>query len=396
MGKATKVTMLARGAGLRLLARNTLAVDGRAMSSAVLDPFRSSDGRLPPESNITPALESKIGKGLHMLPNHPLGMIKDKIVTHLNAEHGGVFQVVDSLPPVVTTKANFDDLLTPADHVSRSRHDTYYVNDTTVLRCHTSAHQTELLKSGAKAFLCTGDVFRRDTIDATHSPVFHQMEGVRIWPKSEGVAVVDDLQEVLEGLARHLFDGAEVRWDYAATFPFTDPSIELEVNFEGEWLEVLGCGKIQSKILDGCGLQDMEGWAFGLGLERLAMVLYGIPDIRLFWSEDERFRKQFAAGKNTKFVPFSKYPPVNKDIAFWVPEEFHENGFYEVVRSTGGSLVENVEEIDNFIHPKTGRQSRCFRIMYRSLERTLTNTEIDELQVQIREAAAGELGVELR
>merc|ERR1712194_158165 len=230
-----------------------------------------------------------------------------QIQEHFEQQHPRVFQFVDSLPPVVSTQQNFDDLLTPVDHVSRSANDTYYINDTHCLRTHTSAHQTELMRREAHAFLCTGDVFRRDTIDATHSPVFHQMEGVRIWPKSEGVAVGDDLKHVLEGLATTLFHGAEVRW-VDAYFPFTEPSIELEVYFEGEWLEVLGCGKIQPKILQGCGLDHMEGWAFGLGSERLAMVLYGIPDIRLFWSKDDRFHRQFQAGKHTKFVPYSKYP----------------------------------------------------------------------------------------
>lgn len=322
-------------------------------------------------------------------------MIKSQIQDHFETQHPGVFQFVDSLPPVVTTKQNFDELLTPPDHVSRSANDTYYIDQAHCLRTHTSAHQTELMRSGLNAFLCTGDVFRRDTIDATHSPVFHQMEGVRVWHKDEGVPVVDDLKGVLEGLASTLFHGAEVRW-VEAYFPFTEPSIELEVYFEGEWLEVLGCGKIQPKILELCGMGHMEGWAFGLGLERLAMVLYGIPDIRLFWTEDPRFHNQFRAGQHTKFEPYSKYPACNKDVAFWVSEGYHENSFYEVVRSTGGPLIENVEEIDVFVHPKTGRESRCYRIMYRSLDRTLTDVEVNQIQESIRMSAADELGVELR
>jgi len=153
---------------------------------------------------------------------------------------------------------------------------------------------------------------------------------------------------------------------------------------------------IQPEILKRCGLEHMEGWAFGLGLERLAMVLYGIPDIRLFWSQDHRFHKQFEAGKHTKFVPYSKYPACNKDVAFWVHSDYHENSFYEVVRSIGGSLIENVKEIDHFVHPKTGRESRCYRIMYRSLDRTLTDIEVNRIQDEIRSSAAEVLRVELR
>lgn len=105
-------------------------------------------------------------------------------------------------------------------------------------------------------------------------------------------------------------------------FPFTHPSWELEILFDGEWLEVLGCGVIEQQILENAGQDDCVGWAFGLGLERLAMVLHDIPDIRLFWSEDPRFLGQFDGSRESreqKFKPFSKYPPCAKDITFWVP-----------------------------------------------------------------------------
>jgi phenylalanyl-tRNA synthetase alpha chain len=138
------------------------------------------------------------------------------------------------------------------------------------------------------------------------------------------------------------------------------------------------------------------GWAFGLGLERLAMVLFDIPDIRLFWTSDERFHAQFQSGKIVKFVPFSKYPPCYKDITFWVPDGFHPNDLNEVVRDVAGDLVEQVLLLDEFVHPKTQKVSNCFRIMYRSMERSLTNEEIDELQRQVREHSVDRFGAELR
>jgi phenylalanyl-tRNA synthetase alpha chain len=148
----------------------------------------------------------------------------------------------------------------------------------------------------------------------------------------------EELKELLTGLAKHLFGDVEMRWreDY---FPFTEPSFELEVLFQEQWLEVLGCGVVHPEVLQAAGLrpEEVEGWAFGLGLERLAMVLFGIPDIRLFWSSDERFVKQFRTGQLSRFVPYSKYPLCYKDVSFWLPQEesagrptYHENEVFDV------------------------------------------------------------------
>merc|ERR1712078_400244 len=131
------------------------------------------------------------------------------------------------------------------EHPGRSKSDTYYLTDTELLRTHTSAHQSQHLRQGHEAFLCTGDVYRRDEIDASHFPAFHQMEG----------------------LNKYVFDDPDLqtRWrdDY---FPFTEPSFELDVFYQDEWLEVLGCGVIHADVLDRCGLASRRGWAFGLGL----------------------------------------------------------------------------------------------------------------------------------
>ena len=143
------------------------------------------------------------------------------------------------------------------------------------------------------------------------------------------------------------------------------------------------------------GRGDRRGWAFGLGLERLAMILFEIPDIRLFWTEDERFSSQFEEGKITKFEPYSKFPPVFKDIAFWVPEGFVENDFFEMARGVAGDLVEKIDMIDEFTNPKTNKSSKCYRITYRSMDRSLTNEEIDALQDSLRDKSA-ELDLEVR
>lgn len=304
----------------------------------------------------------------------------------------------------MTTKQNFDDLLVPADHPSRSLSDTFYLDADHILRPHTSAHQTHLLREGKRAFLVAGDCFRRDEIDSSHYPVFHQMEGVRVWkntdlpsdPAEAEAFIMKELQTTLEGVARTLFGDVNMRW-IDAYFPFTHPSMELEVEFEGKWLEVLGCGKIHKDILSGVNLSDHQGWAFGLGLDRLAMVLFQVPDIRLFWSTDERFLNQFQAGKINTFVPFSKYPPSYRDVSFWYDEtNFHDNDLFAEIREFAGDCVENVELKDEFVHPKTGRNSKMFRITYRSLERTLSTEEVNEWQEKVRQNLALKPGFELR
>ncbi|CAM9887828.1 unnamed protein product [Ectocarpus sp. 6 AP-2014] len=361
-------------------------------------------------NNVSPSVAAKIGKDLHRCSAHPLGIIKERIELYFQKNTQALgqpqFKVFDDLPPIVTVEQNFDELLIPPDHVSRQPSNTYYVDAQRVLRCHTSAHQTSLLRQGEDRFLVCGDVYRRDEVDSTHYPVFHQMEGVRILTEEEAPARWDvsqrkeiaskDLKRGLEGLATNLFGNVEMRW-VDAYFPFTTPSAELEILFRGKWMEVLGCGVIHDEVMDNAGRTGEVGWAFGLGLERLAMVLFSIPDIRLFWSEDPRFSSQFEAKTLTTFQPYSKYPPCYKDVTFWLPEDnFHNNDLFEVVRDVAGDLVEEIRLLDDFIHPKTQRKSRCFRITYRSMDRSLTNEEVDRLQEIVRGYITSRLDAELR
>ncbi len=360
-----------------------------------------------PRNNVPPSIVNKLGQNLLLSPGHPLASLKAAIAAHF-----GAFTCFDRLPPIVTTAQNFDDLLTPANHVSRAPTDTFYVDDGRVLRCHMTAHQTTLLREGHSAFLMAGEVYRRDAVDATHYPIFHQIDGVRVWaadelpfearasPAATTAFVMADLRATLEGLAVAIFGrGTRSRW-VEATFPFTDPSLELEVEWEGRWLEVLGCGMIRGDILSTTGRSPGSvGWAFGMGVERLAMVLHAIPDIRLFWSTDPRFGAQFARaqpGQRVLFAPYSKHPACYKDVTFWLPPAgLHENDVMAAVREVAGDLVEDVTRREEFVHPKSGRVSHCYRILYRSLDKTLTNEETDALQAGVLEKLRG-LSVALR
>ncbi|VDP13344.1 unnamed protein product [Soboliphyme baturini] len=281
--------------------------------------------------NIPPWILSLIGRNLLSVDGSPLRLLKLKIQdfidkVYLDDDNKPVFKFFENTNPVVSTKQNFDNLLIPRNHPCRALSDTYYISSEYLLRTHTSAHQCELIASGYDQFLIAGDVYRRDQIDRNHFPCFHQLEGVYLTkvpelrrllsnrlrqsaadtilpvenpPKQECHSddcyhlLQQHLKQCLEGLVRHLFgDDIVFRW-ISSYFPFTYPSWEIEIFHRDSWLEILGCGIVQQQILVNAQFPDKVGWAFGLGLERLAMVLYGIPDIRLFWSTDSGFSSQF-------------------------------------------------------------------------------------------------------
>ncbi|KAK4214488.1 phenylalanyl-tRNA synthetase [Rhypophila decipiens] len=412
---------------------------------------------------------------LHLQKDHPVYITRQIIESKFTQP---TFKSYNDFDPVVSTAENFDSLGFPADHPGRSKSDTYYINSTTLLRTHTSAHEAQLFRaSSSPGYLISGDVYRRDEIDRSHYPIFHQLEGARVWDRTkvpngdivkaiyddlaklpthnvqvedpnpphhvernplqaehhsaaEAEAVSAHLKRSLELMVVEIFSRAKqaaarqdpnyvdeplkVRW-VEAYFPFTSPSWELEVYYQGDWLEVLGSGVSKQEILINAGVPDQIGWAFGIGLDRIAMLLFQIPDIRLFWSTDERFLGQFRGVSDDldrlkRFLPFSKYPACPKDVSFWLRptsaaggddrrgnvHDFHENDLMEIVREVAGDCVEDVKLVDEFVHPKTGRKSLCYRVNYRSLERTLTNEQAVTMHEGVRRMLVERLGVELR
>lgn len=336
-------------------------------------------------SNIPKSIEDKINTDLHNIKNHPLCIIK-KLVQNCFPN----FEIYDNMSPFVSIDDNFDKLLIPKDHPSRRKTDTYYVNEDTVLRTHTSAHQNDFFKRGSEHFLVTGPVFRKDTVDKYHYPVFHQMEFVSKVPDNEDPIIY--LKTVLTDITRTLFPDCDMRIndDY---FPFTDPSFEVEVMYNGKWLEILGSGIVHKNILINHNITKSSYIAGGLGLERLAMILFKIPDIRYFWSDHPKFLDQFRDGDIVPFTPYSTLDTQYNDISFWIPKEdiidnniwAKENNFFELVREVCGDWVEEIELKDTFFHPKKCMLSHMYRITYSPYDCSLNNpseftTIINDLQ----------------
>ncbi|CAG9804692.1 unnamed protein product [Chironomus riparius] len=404
--------------------------------------------------NLTPKILSYLDMNLHLKKHHPLSIMRQRIVNFFYKEYANpkgtpLFSVFDRLSPIVSVNQNFESLLIPKDHPSRAKSDCYYINRGYMLRAHCTAHQVELLRSGLDNFLVVGDVYRRDEIDATHFPVFHQVDAVRIvhndklfknnpdleiFEKNfsenvntssemvgssekcidqvkqpchtvESVKLMEyEMKNTLERLVMSLF-GNQLKYRWVdAYFPFTQPSWELEIYYNDKWFEILGCGIMRNEILSRAGIHNSIGYAFGLGLERLAMIIYNIPDIRLFWSQDSGFINQFnedELNKNFKYKPISQYPQCANDISFWLPSElnfetFSLNDVYDVVRSVGGDIVEQVSLLDKFTHPKTGKNSLTFRIVYRHMERTLTQEEANDLHDAISKELIEKYNIKIR
>lgn len=347
-------------------------------------------------SNVPESILNKLNLKLHTQKDHPIAIIKNAIYDYFRSSNNFEnISVYDNLPNIVTTQQNFDDLLIPVDHPSRKKSDTYYVNSDYVLRSQTSAHQCELMLKGEKSFLVTGDVYRKDEIDKSHYNIFHQMEGVFIIPKTthDDIELAElMLKSSLSGLVQYLFPGCEYRFntDY---FPFTEPSFEVEVMFEGKWLEILGCGVIHRKILNNLEIKEI-GYAFGLGLERLAMILFGINDIRLFWTTSEKFTSQFDSTVNfrlIKFKPYSNLDSTSRDISFFIPHEqlcikenetfkwIFINNFFDMVRDVCGDNIENVFLFDSFYNKKINKYSHTFRLIFSPTSDLTNSAEFSEI-----------------
>ena len=227
-------------------------------------------------------------QGVPMGHRHPLITTTEEIV---DLFCGLGYQVVEG-PEVETDHHNFTALNIPPDHPARDMQDTFYLKDNLLLRTHTSPVQIRHLESHAPPvrIVAPGRVYRRDAVDATHSPVFHQVEVLAI---DEGLDF-SHLRGTVMAFLKAFFGDLPVRFR-ASYFPFTEPSAEVDVQWRGRWLEVMGCGMVDPAVLEGLGLdpERYSGFAAGLGVERFCMVRHGIDDIRRLYTSDLRFLEQF-------------------------------------------------------------------------------------------------------
>lgn len=321
----------------------------------------------------------------------------------------GSFDTIE-VPEVISTGVGFDLFDFPMDHPARSSSDTYYVDDTHILRTQMTVmwyyylHNEEIKKKmdrgepvGAFAF---GKVYRKDEIDRRHMNVFHQIDGWYLVPKDKGTITREDLEKVLSDTAKAIF-GSDITYRFNPdTFPYTDPSLEMEVEINGVWVEVNGAGVVKGSVLDKLGIDSTKwtGWAFGLGLERLAIISMDLPDIRLLWSDDERVKKQLVLGQ--KFKEVSKFPAVIRDISFVVEKSsFAPNNYFDLVRDVIGDMAEEMALIDEYENEGkfgVGKKSYAYRITYRSLERTLTDEEVNDLHKSLEEETKKTYGAVIR
>ncbi|MEK7634535.1 MAG: hypothetical protein AAB396_01455 [Patescibacteria group bacterium] len=318
------------------------------------------------------------------------------------------FDEVDA-PEIVRADVSFDLFNFPPDHPARSKSDTYYADDSHILRTHTTVMwyyylNNEIIKERIKnklsmGALSYGRVFRKDEIDRNHMNVFHQIDGWYLSPKSKEIITIDDLKAILTEIANAIF-GKDIKFRFNIDkFPYTDPSVEMEIEIDGRWMEVLGSGVVHPNVLEKLGVNSEEynGWAFGFGLERLGIISMGLPDIRLFWSDNPKVKKQLRLGN--KYIPVSKYPSIIRDISFIVDNNFIPNNYFDLIRDIGGNLVEEVKLIDKYEDAeKFGKNkiSYTYRIVYQSNDRTLLSTEVDEIQKKIYYQTVNQFNAQIR
>jgi phenylalanyl-tRNA synthetase alpha chain len=257
------------------------ALDGRreALSSARLN-ARLRDEQLD---------VSLPGRGQRAGGLHPI----TRTLTRIEEFFGQVGFDIATGPEVETDYHNFEALNIPDHHPARAMQDTFYFGDGTLLRTHTSPVQIRVMADTQPPIriIAPGRVYRSDAPDATHAPMFHQVEGLMV---GEDVSFAH-LKGMLMDFLRHFFEEQlEVRFR-PSYFPFTEPSAEVDIRGHGGWLEVMGCGMVHPRVLENVNIDSERytGFAFGMGAERLAQLRYGINDLRLFFDNDLRFLEQF-------------------------------------------------------------------------------------------------------
>jgi phenylalanyl-tRNA synthetase alpha chain len=221
--------------------------------------------------------------------HHPISLVIRKI-ENIFLKYG--FDIQDG-PEIETEHYNFESLNILENHPARDMHDTFYLNNKLLLRTHTSSVQIHAMENSTAPFrvLAPGRVYRCDS-DPTHSPMFHQIEGLCV----DTDITFSNLKWILNNFIREFFESKSIKTRFRPSyFPFTEPSAEMDIMFNNKWLEVLGCGMVHPSVLKNVNIDPKKysGFAFGLGIERFAMLAYQIKDLRVFFENDINFLEQF-------------------------------------------------------------------------------------------------------
>jgi len=364
---------------------------------------------------------------------HPINLIIKKIID---------FPFYDDFshsksPEIVWEWETFDLFNFPENHVVRRESDTYFIQKTEdhktnmLLRPHTSViwyyylidqlWKEELFRTGETKTLSWGKVYRVDKLDKTHHECFYQIDWLRLTSKEKEVINQDTLKEVIVNTIVAIFwEWVEYRFS-PETYPYTYDSLQVEVKYKWKWIEILWGWVVHPSVLEKLWIdpEKYNWWAYGFGLDRLAMLFKWINDIRILWSTDPRITSQWWNFKEFKEV--SSFPPVYKDISILVPKadfvkdeqeskiswEFEfdketESNWYAIswlIRDAWGELIEEVKIIDTFENDKKfweDYKSISFKITFRSVERTLTNEEINKIYFEIRKNIEDNLWYKLR
>ena len=294
LGKSGEVNLLLKSLGsLPQDKRKEAGMLLNQLKSDIENSYRNKTSILSQAENELRLGNQKIDISLPSVTNedgsvHPVTQTINEISDFFESIGFGI----ESGPETETDYYNFEALNVPEDHPAKDMHDTFYLKDSGLLRTHTSPVQIRTMenKEPPHRIICPGKVFRKDS-DLTHTPMFHQIEGLVVEEDASFAQLKGLLNDFLED-----FFGREVELRFRPSyFPFTEPSAEADIKWDKSWLEVLGCGMVHPNVLKMVGVDTRKysGFAFGLGVERMAMLKYDIPDLRLFFENDYRFLKQF-------------------------------------------------------------------------------------------------------
>ena len=297
LGKSGALTELLKGLGKLSAAERPAA--GAAINEAKQDLEAAlaarraalADAKLATQLAADALDVSLPGRGRGSGTLHPLSRVLERVETLF---HSLGFEVADG-PEIEDDFHNFTALNTPENHPARSMQDTFYVEGGMVLRTHTSPIQVRYMETHAPPIkiIAPGRVYRVDS-DATHSPMFHQVEG--LWIDRD--VTFADLKGTITEFLRRFFEREDLKVRFRPSFfPFTEPSAEIDMAFgDGGWLEIMGSGQVHPNVLRSVGIdpEQYQGFAFGMGPDRLAMLRYGVNDLRVFYENDLRFLRQFA------------------------------------------------------------------------------------------------------